>query len=334
MTVNPALTPGPAVVATLAAAFPTAVALVAAAGITAEDSRPGRPDVEIRVDTSDRLAAPPPISLTPTVPRWRVVAPSPSRPTIVGDLDIDLGGGCLGLEGFLLTGDLRLGNGLSGASLRNITMSPATGATVHIDPAAWRLALDADHCLLGAIRADLAAEAIELAACVVDGFGAALRVCGDPPGGSARDSVAAASSLGPEIRADGVTFVGPVRAEAVAAIDSVFLDGVTVVQQQTGCIRHSYIGPDPDPTPSLPPRYRCGPFPPPTFVSLGCESAGYYTLALEPDHPLLHAASDAGEVGAYHAERRALRLTRLRRRVEEFVPLGLRADIALAPWEE
>ncbi len=36
--------------------------------------------------------------------------------------------------------------------------------------------------------------------------------------------------------------------------------------------------------------YRCGPFPDPTFASVGFEAAGYYASALEPDHPLLSAA--------------------------------------------
>jgi hypothetical protein len=80
--------------------------------------------------------------------------------------------------------------------------------------------------------------------------------------------------------------------------------------------------------------YRCGPFAPPTFVSEGFEAAGYYALALDPPQPLLDAASDGGEVGAYHHVRRAARLRRLRQRVDEFVPLGLRSAVAVAPWEE
>ena len=83
-----------------------------------------------------------------------------------------------------------------------------------------------------------------------------------------------------------------------------------------------------------PMTYRCGPFPTPDFVSIGFEAAGYYTLALEPDHPLLSAASNGGEVGAYHHARRAARLARLRRRIHEFVPLGVKPSLALAPWEE
>ncbi|HTJ76516.1 MAG TPA: hypothetical protein VL337_14260 [Acidimicrobiales bacterium] len=336
VTVNPALVPGPAVVHTLADAVTAANALVAAAGITAADSRPGRPDVEIRVDTSDRLAAPPAaaLSFAAAVPRWRIVAPAPSLPVVVGDLVLDLAGACVTVEGLTLTGDLRLGKGLHGVTLRGVTMDASAGATLTADPEAWSLALDAERCLLGAIRADLAAAPIDLAACVVDALGHALRVCGGPAGGSPRAAVAANVRLGPQVQAAGVTFVGAVRVEALDALDSVFADGAAVVQQQEGCLRHCYLGPDPDPEPSLPPLYRCRRDPAPTFASTGFEAAGYYTLALEPDHPLLSAASDGGEVGAYNADRRALRLARLRRRISEFVPLGLRALVALAPWEE
>ncbi len=334
VTVNPALVAGPAVVATLAAAFPAAEALVAARGLHAQDSVPGRPDVEIRLETSDRLIAPPPVAFVPTLPRWRIVAPTPALPTVVGDLDLDLTGACLTLEGFYVTGDITLGPGLEGATLRHLTMDPPGGATLTADAQAWSLALDAEQCLLGAIRADLAAEQLFLRSCVIDGTGAGLRVCGGPPGGAPRDAVAAVSRLGPDLAAAGVTFIGAVRAEVLDAVDCVFVDGAEVTQQQQGCLRHCYIGPDPDPTTSLPARYRCGPFPPPTFASVGFEASGYYTLALEPDHPLLAAASDGGEVGAYNADRRGLRLDRLRRRITEFVPLGLNAHVALAPWEE
>ena len=69
-------------------------------------------------------------------------------------------------------------------------------------------------------------------------------------------------------------------------------------------------------------------------MSIGFEAAGYYALDLDSGHPLLEAASDGGEVGAQHHLHRAARLQRLRRRVHEFVPLGVRPGLSLAPWEE
>jgi hypothetical protein len=146
--------------------------------------------------------------------------------------------------------------------------------------------------------------------------------------------VAAASRFGPALEAGGVTFAGAVRVESADAQDCVFADGVEVVQQQEGCLRHCYLGPGLSAPPRHPVTYRCGPYDPPTFVSERFESAGYYALALDPVQPLLAAASDGGEVGAYHHVRRAARLRRLRHRVDDFVPLGLRSAVAVAPWEE
>jgi hypothetical protein len=337
VTLDPSL---PAVglnVHTLADAF--AAAATAAAALPPDESAPGRPDVEIRLVTSDRLAAPPPQTFAPAAPRWRILAPPFATPTIVGDLELDLDGACLGLEGFALTGDLRLGPTLDTVHLRNITMDPAAGRTLAVDPQAWGLTLRAARCLLGAIRADLAAAPIEVTDCVVDGLGARLRACpegapGGDPGGGPRDAVARAATFDPALRANGVTFVGPVRLEAADAVDCIFAGGIDVVQQAEGCLRHCHLGPDLSTPPSHPTTYRCGPFPDPSFASIGFESAGYYTLALEPDHPLLSAASDGSEVGAYHHARRALRIARLRRRIHEFVPLGLRPDVSLATLEE
>src|SRR5262249_44314697 len=152
--------------------------------------------------------------------------------------------------------------------------------------------------------------------------------------GTLRAAVAAAARFGPDLRADSVTFAGPVRVEAVDAVDCLFFDGIDVIQQQEGCLRFCHLGPPLSTPPSLPPPYRWGPFPAPAVASVGFEAAGYYTLALEPDHPLLTAGSDGGEVGAYHHDRRSARIERLRRRINEFVPLGLRPLVALAPWEE
>jgi len=125
-----------------------------------------------------------------------------------------------------------------------------------------------------------------------------------------------------------------VHTESIDAADCIFNDGVEAVQQQEGCLRHCYLGPDLSTPPSRPVIYRCGPFPAPTFASIGFEAAGYYALDPGRLQPLLSAASDGGEVGAANYLRRGARLQRLRQRLHEFVPLGLRAGLALAPWEE
>ncbi len=330
--VNPTLPVAGVVVHDLPSAFAKGEQL--SAGLDPDDSSPDRPDVEIRLETSDRLQAPPPVSFAPTLPRWRLVATRTSTPTIVGDLALDLEGCCLTLEGFLLTGDLILGKRLDGVDLRHLTMNPPGGASLRIEDGAWVLAFSASRCLLGPIRAELGARPLTFSDCVVDGRGARLRVCGGDPGGAVTPAVARRNRFDPLLAAAGVTFAGRVRAEAIDAVDCLFVDGLEVVQQQEGCLRNCYVAAEGSASSSLPKRYRCLDSPAPTFASVGFEAAGYYALELDSDHPLLSAASDGGEVGAYHHLRRAARLGRLETRLHEFVPLGIRPRLELAPWEE
>jgi hypothetical protein len=236
------------------------------------------------------------------------------------------------LEGFYLRGDLELGADLDGVELVNLTMNPVAGRGVLVSPDAWAMSLAARRCILGPIRADLAALPIRLTDCIVDGRGLGLAGCGDPaPGGAATAAIAARQRFAPGLIADGVTFAGRVIAETAQAVDCVFADGVEVVRGGEGCLRHCYLGPQPLPHPTT---YRCLTEPVPRFVSERFEAGGYYALDLETDQPLLTAASDGGEVGAYHHARRAAGLNRLRRRINEFVPLGLRAEVEMALWEE
>lgn len=331
--VNPALPVGGNRVHTLNAAFTLAQTL--SAGLDPEDSVLGRPDVEIRLLTSDRLTSPPALSFAPAVPRWRIVAPRPQTPVLVNALSLDLAGATVELEGFHLDGDLRLGATTECVRARHLTMNTPAGREVQIASGAWGLGFEARNCILGAIRADLAAESIAIEDSIVDAIGERLAVCGASPGTSpAKDAVAAVGAHAPALRAAGVTFAGAVRLEAADAVDCLFLDGVEVVQTQEGCLRHCYLGPPLSAPPVHPATYRCVTSPAPTFSSIGFEAAGYYALALEPVHTLQTAASDGGEVGAYHHARRAAGIASLRRRIGEFVPLGLRPGLTLAPWEE
>jgi hypothetical protein len=321
------------VVRTIEAAFARAEQLCQAdPELRAEDSVPGRPDVEIRLATSDRLPAPPPQTFTPKLPRWRMVAPALLTPALDGALSLDLDGACVTLEGFYLRGELELGANMAGVELVNLTMNPLAGRSVLVSAQAWELALSARRCLLGPIRADLGALPIRLTDCVVDGRGLALTGCGDPgPAPAAVAALAARDRFAPAFVAEGVTFAGRVSAETADAIDCVFAAGVEVVRQSEGCLRHCYIGPEALPHPTT---YRCLTQPAPRFVSERFEAGGYYALELETEHPLLSAASDGGEIGAYHHARRAAGMDRLRRHIDEYVPLGLRAEVAQAPWEE
>src|SRR5262249_11066525 len=120
------------------------------AGLDPAESEVGRPDVEIRLRTSDRLAAPPPQSFAPALPRWRIVAERTMTPAIVGDLELDLEGCCLELHGFYLTGNLVLGKGFDGVSLAFVTMDPTAASTVQLAHDAWGTAFSARRSILGA----------------------------------------------------------------------------------------------------------------------------------------------------------------------------------------
>ena len=138
----------------------------------------------------------------------------------------------------------------------------------------------------------------------------------------------------PALVCSGVTFVGAVHTESIDAADCLFVDGVDAVQQQEGCIRHCYLGPNVPTPPPLPPHYRCGPYPAPIFASTGSRPP-----ATTPSTPTVSShcsplPATAARSGPTTTLRRGARIERLRRRVHEFVPLGLRAGLTLAPWEE
>jgi len=337
--VNPMLAEGPGLSHSLAGAIALAQALEQSSKLVA-DPRSSRPDVEIRLETSDRLAVPPgTTSITSGLPRWRIVASLLSTPTLVGDLAIDLPGGTLSIEGLYVSGSLTVGPATSKLLLRNVTIDPTRGAVVSVlsggSGGSVETALVAERCLLAPIQAGLGASVI-MTDCLVDGRGHRLDEAGSggpPPPPRPAVSSTAGARFGPDLQASGVTFAGQVQVDAIEATDCLFADGLQVVQRQRGCLRHCYLGPSPE-LGSLPPAYRCGPFPAPTFSSVAFEAAGYYALELASDQPLLSAAGDGGEVGAYHHARRAIRLAALRRRIHEFVPLGIDALVALAPWEE
>ena len=119
--------------------------------------------------------------------------------------------------------------------------------------------------ILGAIRADLGARPVRPARLRRRRLRRAPARLRRPSGrDAARRGRAPHARFGPRSSADGVTFAGAVRAESLDAVDCVFADGVEAVQQQEGCLRHCFLGPDPRRRRRCPVAYRCGPFPPPT----------------------------------------------------------------------
>ncbi len=326
--------PGHTVVDTLADAF--AAATAAAAGT----SEPDAPHLEIRLLTSDRLEAPEtPVTGTPALTRWRIVAPVGMTPVIVGDLDLRLAGVEVELSGFFLDGNLRIGPEMVRVDLVGLTLDATSGGGVAVDPAAWTTRVTARQCLLGPVRADLAAFPLEITDCVVDGFGAAPTPCGGAPGGTpGRAALTAVDRFPPDLVARGVTFVGPVGAGQVWVDDCLFTGGLRTTVTSTGCVRHCHLGPDDDPQ-AHPPGHNCLTGPLPRMGGEGFDSAGYWAPVVDgpgvtPPPALLTGAGDGGEIGAYHHARRGPLAQRLGHRLPEMIPLTVHPHLTLAHPED
>jgi hypothetical protein len=317
--------------------LPAAVA--AAHALPNSSSRPGVPQVEIRLLTGDRLTAPAAVTGSPALTHWRIVAPEGSTPVVVGDLELDMTDGQLELVGFYLDGTLKIGPAMAGVDLDGMALDAAGGAELAVDPTAWTVRVTARRSLLGPIRADLSAAPLELTDCLVDGTGAALMPCGGDPGGDpTRAALAAADRFPPDLVATGVTFVGPVGADEVWVTDCLFTGGLRTTVTSTGCVRFCHLGPADDPQ-AHPPGYHCLSGNLPRFGSLGFEASGYYAPVLDspsarPFPPLLTGASDSGEIGAYHHARRGPLAIRLAQRLAEMTPLRVHPHLAVARPEE
>lgn len=335
--VDPTGAPHPAghvVVTSLADAF------TAATAAPTSTSEPGAPQVEIRLLTSDRLPAPAaPVTGSPTLTTWRVVAPVGATPVVVGDLDLQLTGVEIELSGFLLDGNLLVGSDVAGIHLVGLTLDATTGGSLVVDPTAWTTRVTAARCLLGPVRADLSAHPLRLTDCLVDGLGAASMPCGGDPGGTpGRSALAAADRFPPDLVADGVTFVGPVGAGQVWVSDCLFTAGLRTTVTSTGCLRHSHLGPTDDPA-THPAAYRCLSGPLPRMGGTGVDSAGYWAPVVDapgagPRPALLDGAGDGGEIGAYHHARRGPLTLRLGQRLTEMTPLTVHPRLRPAHPED
>jgi hypothetical protein len=323
--------PGQVVVADLDAAVAAALAR------PGPDTGPG-PDVEIRLATNDRLAAPAPLTAVPPVSRWRIIAPTGLTPVIEGDLTIGLPGASVEIAGCYLDGNLIAGAGLAALTLTGITMNPAAGRTLSVEKGAWTLRLSASRCHLGPIRADLGAFPVTLADCIVDGSGVTLSPCGTTPAPPPVPAVTAADRFPPGLAATGVTFAGLVAVDTIQASDCLFAGGIRTVVTSSGCVRFSHLGDQDDPA-AHPPAHQCLTGPLPAMMSSGAESAGYYApLLADPGgrgaDPVLSGASDGGEIGAYHHAQRGPLALRLARRLAEMTPLTVHPHLTLSRPEE
>jgi phage tail-like protein len=275
---------------------------------------PERPDGLIRIgDSAVHRLEGAKISLAGRI--LRVEAVSGEVPSFLDDLRVEGGPprSALELEGLWMDG----GIGLEGAltlRVRHCTIGPhrsrmALRAISGGPPA--DLAITIGHSILGRVRIP-AQGLFHASSSIFDGQGGDALFCPEgKPGASS------------ELRQ--CTFLGPVRLQTIElACSSLFTGPLTIHDRGAGCIRYCYL-PHGSATPE---RYRCLPDKPvPRFTSVRYGDAGYCQLRGGGASPFHRAASDGGEVGAFHDLRQASRVTELQRILEDFTPLGLERQV-------
>jgi hypothetical protein len=129
------------------------------------------------------------------------------------------------------------------------------------------------------------------------------------------------------------TVRGEVRAAELAlAENSLFLDPVTSLRRQAGCVRFCYVAPGS----RTPRRFHCQPTDEtpvvagrlrPRFTSLRHGDPGYCQLTLDTPPEIRRGAEDESEMGAFASLRQPQREDALRIRLAEYLRVGLEAGI-------
>jgi hypothetical protein len=248
------------------------------------------------------------------------------------------------LEGLLVTDEPvdvpeGAGNGLTRLRLAHLTLVPGLGLDADGDPAApgepslvverAGVAVEIDHCIIGAVRIDASAS-LKASDTIVDANDAEV------PAFCAPDNV----SAGGELSLDACTVIGRINAREIGLISNSILlarrpagdplPGVHAVQRQSGCVRFSYL-----PFDSLTPRrHRCRPESPegesdaaPRFTSLRYGEAAYCQLSRATVDAIRCGADDESEMGAFHSLFSPQRESNLQVRLREFLRVGLTAGI-------
>lgn len=271
-------------------------------------------------------------------------------------------GGCLILEGLLITGRaVHLQGPLCEVRVRHCTLVPGWG--LHSDcrptrPAAASLELygtagtcvDISHSILGPIQVELdevRGDPVEVTLndSVLDATGYELEAFGAPtwPYAHARLSLRRC------------TVIGQVQVERVGLVEDSLLTGALLVaRRSTGCVRYSSV-PAGSRTPQ---RAACQPdlaeaavraaHPPgaardaallaarrrvrPVFVSTRYGHPDYARLPQSAPPEVRRGAQDEGEQGAFHDLHTEQRLAHLRTRLDEYTPASI--DATVLPGDE
>ncbi|WP_417067328.1 hypothetical protein [Niveibacterium terrae] len=192
------------------------------------------------------------------------------------------------------------------------------------DIAALELILD--HCICGALR--VAADAVvKLTDSILDARSASAQAYSGPDG------------AGGALSANNATVIGRVHTREMSSASNTLFVAKPVPggaplradQLHSGCVRYCFV-----PAGSVLPRpYRCQPGEAdairvqPVFESLDYGDPGYCQLASCCPREIREGAEDGAEIGVFHDNYLAQRLTSLGARLDEFLRFGLAAGVRL-----
>ena len=223
------------------------------------------------------------------------------------------------LEGLLIGGPVRLDDGdVASIELNACTLvagSDGAPLVAEGDDPDRRLRLELSRCTLGALRAGRSIHRLLVADSIVD-----QRV------DVALGGLAGRAAM--HVQLERTTVLGQVRCTTLVASESLLTAHTDVVDRQAGCVRFCRF----EPGSLLPRRYRCVPAAEDggdparaVFVSLRPANPGYGGLDAAASPRVARASESGDHVGAFASTAPQVRLDNLRRKLDEFLPVGLSA---------
>lgn len=212
------------------------------------------------------------------------------------------------------------------------TSNPAAGSVQGQDAnpasdAVWLLS----RCITGALMASAGTAQITVTDSIVDRRNA-LAIAGLTPPASPPGVLV--SSAAKTVQLERVTVFGQISCEVLKASECLFTEIAVVEDQQSGCVRFTRF----EQGSVLPRRYQCIPNDAqmqtcggaarclaPLFNSRMFGSPEYAQLAANCPTEVLTASEDGSEVGAFAGSQNTIRLSNLKTKLREFMPVGLTA---------
>ena len=259
--------------------------------------------------------------------------------TLVGAHDSEIVLNGLLIAGHRLNVPIAAGNELRRLTLRHCTLVPgrtlkSDGAPVSPNEVSLRieipdLKLNAERCILGAMRVDEGSEA-ELHDCILDATSLSRVAYAALDGNSAGGPLTldACTSIG---KLHVLRFVLVSNAILLAELEAVdtWVASIIAERRQLGCVRYSYVPADA----RTPKRFQCVPgdnttlSPVLRFSSLRYGTAVYAQLGQAASAEIRTGADDEGEMGVYHHVHKPQRETNLRLRLDEYLRVTLEAGV-------